>query len=123
MPTPAASQIPIALRRERGQASVEFVVLLPVLLAVLAVGYQAILAGQAVWATRVAARAAARAHSLGADPAAAARAHLSPGLERGLRVSSGDAGEVRVSVRVPTVLSAVRLGRVSARSHFQAQNE
>src|SRR5690349_1493641 len=56
----------------RGQASVEFVVLLPVILVVLAVGYQAVLAGQAIWEVRVAARAAARANSLGGDAAAAA---------------------------------------------------
>src|SRR5690349_2136993 len=60
----------------RGQASVELVVLLPVILVVLAVGYQAVLAGQAIWEVRVAARAAARANALGADAAAAARAHL-----------------------------------------------
>lgn len=106
----------------RGQASVELVVLLPVLVAVLAVAYQAVLAGQSLWEVRVAARAAARAHAFGADPAAAARGHLRSSLERGLRVTAEDAGQVRVSVRVPTVLPAVRLGRVSATSHFQPQD-
>jgi uncharacterized protein (UPF0333 family) len=106
----------------RGQASVEFVVLLPVVIAVLAVGYQAVLAGQAVWEVRVAARAAARAHAFGADPAAAARTHLRSALERGLRVTAEEQGEVRVSLRVPTVLPAVRLGRVSATSHFRPQD-
>jgi hypothetical protein len=105
----------------RGQVSVEFVVLLPVIAAVLAVGYQAVLAGQAVWEVRVAARAAARAHSFGADPATAARSHLRPGLEPGLQVRAADDGDVRVSVRVPTVLPAVHLGRVSATSHFRPQ--
>ena len=89
---------------------------------VLAVAYQALLAGQAVWEVRVASRAAARAHALGADATAAARSHLRPGLERGLRVTTPDAGDVRVSVRVPTVLPAVRLGRISATSHFRPQN-
>ena len=51
---------------------------------------QALLAGQAVWEARVAARAAARAHAFGADAAAAARSHLRPRLERGLRVRAGD---------------------------------
>ncbi|WP_157592409.1 hypothetical protein [Solirubrobacter soli] len=106
----------------RGQASVELVVLLPVILVVLAAGYQAVLAGQAIWDARVAARAAARANSLGADASAAARAHLPPGLERGLRVEAGDDGDVEVSVRVPTVIPSIRLGRVSATSHFRPQS-
>lgn len=105
----------------RGQASVELVVLLPVIAAVLALAYQAVLAGQAVWEVRVAARAAARAHAFGADAAAAARTHLRAGLEPGLQVRAADDGDVRVSVRVPAVLPAVRLGRVSATSHFQPQ--
>ena len=106
----------------RGQASVEFVALLPLIVVVLAVAYQALLAGQALWEVRVASRAAARAHALGADATAAARTHLRPGLERGLRITTRDPGDVRVSVRVPTVLPAVRLGRVSATSHFRPQN-
>jgi len=87
---------------------------------VLAIAYQALLAGQALWEVRVASRAAARAHSLGADPAAAARARLRSGLERGLRVRAQE-GDVRVSVRVPTVIPTVRLGRVAATSHFRPQ--
>jgi len=110
------------LTSSRGQASVELVVLLPVIVVVLAVAYQALLAGQAVWEARVAARAAARAHAFGGDAAAAARAHLRRGLERGLRVRPASDGDVRVSVRVPTVLPAVRLGCVSATSHFRPQS-
>ncbi len=108
-------------RADAGQASVELVVLLPVVVVVLAVAYQALIAGQAVWEARVAARAAARAHSLGADAAAAARAHLRPTLERGLRVRAGEDGDVRVSVRIPAVLPAIRLGRASATAHFRPQ--
>jgi len=96
-------------------------VLLPVIVLVLAIAYQALLAGQAIWEVRVASRAAARAHSLGADPAAAARSRLRSGLERGLRVTPSDAGDVRVSVRVPAVIPTVRLGRVAATSHFRPQ--
>jgi hypothetical protein len=100
---------------------VELVVLLPVIVVILAVAYQALLAGQAVWEARVAARAAARAHALGADTAAAARSHLRPRLERGLRVRAGEGGDVRVSVRIPTVLPALALGRASATAHFRPQ--
>jgi hypothetical protein len=106
---------------ESGQATVEFVALLPIVLAVLAVALQAVLAGQAVWEARVAARAAARAHAFGADATAAARSHLRPRLERGLRVRTSSDGDVRVSVRIPSVLPSVRLGRVAATSHFRPQ--
>ncbi len=107
---------------QSGQAAVELVVLLPVVLALLAVAWQALLAGQAVWEARVAARAAARADALGADAAAAARAHLRPHLERGLLVRAAPDGAVRVSVRIPAVVPALRLGRVSATSHFRPQD-
>ena len=104
-----------------GQAAVELVVLLPVVLTVLAVAWQTLLAGQAVWEVRVAARAAARAHALGTDGVRAARGHLREGLERGLRVRPRDDGAVRVSVQVPSVIPFIRLGRVSATSHFNPQ--
>jgi hypothetical protein len=112
---------PQRLRSESGQAAVELVALLPALVAVLALAWQALLAGQAVWEARVAARAAARAHAFGADATAAARSHLRPRLERGLRVRTAAGGEVRVSVRVPAVIPSVDLGRVAARSHFRPQ--
>ena len=105
-----------------GQAAVELVVLLPTILAVLAVACQALLAGQAAWEVRVAARAAARAHAFGGDAPAAARAHLRTQLEHGLRVSTEPDGEVRVSISIPTVLPAIPLGRASATSHFRPQN-
>jgi len=120
-PLPATASRVALVRSARGQASVELVVLLPVIVLVLAIAYQALLAGQAIWEVRVASRAAARAHSLGADPAAAARSRLRSGLERGLRVTPSDAGDVRVSVRVPAVIPTVRLGRVAATSHFRPQ--
>jgi uncharacterized protein (UPF0333 family) len=119
LPQPIDPTRPLSGRA--GQASVELVVLLPVIVVVLAVAFQALLAGQAVWEVRVAARAAARAHAFGGDAAGAARAHLRPRLERGLRVRTSDDGDVRVSVRIPTVLPALALGRASATSHFRPQ--
>jgi hypothetical protein len=106
----------------RGQASVELVALLPLIVVVLAVAYQALLAGQALWEVRVASRAAARAHAFGADARAAARTHLRSGLVAGLRVSSESSGDVRVSIRIPAVLPSVRLGRVASTSHFRPQS-
>lgn len=118
MPQPHRSR---SLRSTSGQASVELVALLPVVLLIVAFAWQAVLAGQAVWNARVAARAAARAHSFGADAADAARAHLPARLERGLRVTTHAEGDVRVSIRVPSVLGLLRLGRVGATSHFRPQ--
>lgn len=106
---------------QRGQAAVELVAVLPVLVALLFGLWQLALLGHASWSAAAAARAAARAHALGMDPRAAARAHLPPRLERGLRVRSSDDGEVRVSVRVPSLVGAGRVGRMSARAAFAVQ--
>ena len=109
------------LRAVRGQAAVEFVVLLPSIALLLAVAFQALLAGQAAWEARVAARAAARAHAAGGDATAAARGHLRARLEPGLRVKAETSGDVRISVRIPRVVPALSLGRASATSHFRPQ--
>src|SRR3954451_15568463 len=98
--------------RADGQAAVELVALLPLVAIVLAVAWQAVLAAHAAWAAGVAARAAARAHAVGADAAAPppggggaapgpARAHLPRSLEHGLRVSPRPDGGVVVSLRIP----------------------
>jgi hypothetical protein len=107
---------------QSGQAAVELVAVLPVLIALLAGVWQVALVGHASWSAGAAARAAARAHALGFDPRAAARAHLPTGLERGLSVrEAARGGAVTVTVRVPSVIGAARLGRVSATSAFAAQ--
>ena len=81
------------------------------------------LAGQAVWAVTTAARAAARADAVGADPrGAAARAHLPASLERGLRVRTHSGGEVRVSVRIPALPGLPSPGRARAGAHFEPQS-
>ena len=95
---------------------------LPVVVALLFGLWQVALLGHASWSAAAAARAGARASALGLDPRAAARAHLPARLERGLRIRpASDAGEVRVSVRVPSLVGAGGLGRVSARSAFAVQ--
>jgi hypothetical protein len=111
-----------APRTAGGQAAVELVALLPLLAVLLALAYQALLAGQAAWEAHVAARAAARANAIGADAAGAARAHLPSGLEAGLQVHTTTTGDVRVSVRIPRLLPALSLGRVTATSHFRPQS-
>ena len=90
-------------RGERGQATLELLGLLPVLLAIalagaqlLAVGYSSVLAGNA-------AEAGAIALAGGGDPRAGARAGL-PGWSRGHARVSVSGGEVRVRLRPPTLL-------------------
>ena len=112
----------IAPSDDSGQAAVELVALLPLIAAMLALAWQAVLAGHAVWAVTSAARAAARAAAIGADPASAARAHHPASLERGLRVSLAREGEVGLSVRIPPLLHTVPLGRVHAQGHFRPQD-
>ncbi|MFT4036456.1 MAG: hypothetical protein QM679_12855, partial [Patulibacter sp.] len=78
--------------REAGQATVEFVALLPILaLLAVAVG-QAAVAGWAAWSAGGAARYAARAQALGDDPQAAARRVLPATLGRHAHVTVGRAG-------------------------------
>ena len=92
------------LCNQRGQASVELVAILPLVLLVGALCWQAALAGHAVWMSAHAARAAARADAVGRDPARAARSALPATLERDLSVRRLDAGGVRVRVGIPFLL-------------------
>jgi Flp pilus assembly protein TadG len=113
---------PPRLRDESGQAAVELVALLPLLAAILALCWQAVLTGHAAWAVSAAARAAARAAAVGGDPGAAARARLPASLERGLRVRAPGSGAVEVSLLVPPVLGGIDLGRVHATGRFRPQD-
>jgi pilus assembly protein CpaE len=92
---------------ERGQASVEFLAVLPAALLVALAGWQLALAGQAIWLSGNAARVGARAHAVGRDPADAARSALPSYLRHGLKVREG-AGRVSVRVPVPLLLHGWR---------------
>jgi len=107
-------------RREDGQAAVELVALLPLLVLLAAGAWQLAVAGHAAWSADAAARAAARADAVGRDAAAAARATLPARLERGLTVERADGG-VRVALRIPRVPGVPALGSVSATAHFREQ--
>jgi len=107
-------------RGARGQASVELLATLPLLLAValvcaqlLAVGYSSVLAGNA-------AEAAALALAGGGDPHAAGRAAL-PGWSRARARMAVSGGDVRVELRPPALLRelAKRL-EVSATASVEA---
>jgi hypothetical protein len=107
---------------ERGQAAVELVAVLPLVAILAASMWQATVAGQAIWLAGAAARAAARASAIGADPRAAARRVLPARLERGLVITrvDGDAG-VRVAISIPAIVGGGGLGSVSARAALQDQ--
>ena len=110
-----------SLRTDDGQATVELVALLPLVGLLVALLWQALLAGATVWLSGGAARAAARAVAVGADPAAAARGVLPARLERGLRVERKPDGEVAVVLQVPAALGAGTIAPVTTSARFEAQ--
>jgi hypothetical protein len=89
---------------QAGQASVELVAMVPVILLVGAVAWQLALAGHTAWLAAHAARAAARADAVGRGPAEAARSALPGSLEDDLEVERLTGGGVRVSVKVPLLM-------------------
>lgn len=114
--------VPHPLHADRGQATVELVALLPLIAVLAALLWQAVVAGQAIWLSGSAARAAARAHAIGADAPAAARGVLPARLRRGLVVRPATAGGgVQVAIAVPTIVGTGRLTTVTARAHLQDQ--
>jgi TadE-like protein len=103
---------------ETGQASVEMVAMLPVVLLIGAVAWQLALAGHTAWLTAHAARSAARADVVGRGPGVAARSALPRSLEDDLDVERLERGGVRVAVRVPLLMrqwnAPVRVEAVSS---------
>lgn len=97
-----------------GQASVEFVAVLPALAVSLLLAGQSAVAGWALWSAGNAARVGARAERVGADADSAARRALPGSLRGGAVIRSGDG--VRVRVRVPTLVPGVELPAVAASS-------
>jgi hypothetical protein len=109
-------------RDEDGQASVELVALLPLLVVIALAAWQALAVGEAWWMAGSAAREAARAAALGGDAAAAARNVVPGRLRDGLKVRADDkTGGVVVRLEVPRVLDGVGLGAISARARMEPQ--
>jgi hypothetical protein len=96
--------MPLRFRDDSGQASVELVAALPVVLLLGAIAWQLALVGHAAWLTANAARVAARAQAVGRDTEAAARSALPRSLERGLEVEERGGDGVRVRVAIPLIL-------------------
>jgi hypothetical protein len=101
-----------------GQASVEFVAVLPALAVCLVLAGQAVATGWALWSAGNAARAGARAEQVGSDAEAVARRALPATLRDGAVIRSGDG--VRVAVRVPALVPGVTMPSVSAASTLDA---
>jgi hypothetical protein len=103
---------------ESGQASVEFLAGLPAALLVAIVAWQLVLAGEATWLIGNAARVAARAQAVGADPQSAARTALPSYLRRGLSVEGDGGDRVSVRLKLPLLLagwsSPIRLSASAA---------
>ena len=94
---------------QRGQATVEFVGTLPLVLLAGLLAWQLVLVGHVAWDAAGAARSGARAALVGRDAGAAARAALPAPLRSGTRVVALAGGGVRVSVPVPLVVYRWRL--------------
>jgi len=107
-----------ALRRDDGQASVELVAVVPVLLIATLVVAQLAVAGYALWSAGAAARAGARAGYVGGDAEAAARHSLPAPLRRGAQVKDSNGLEVRV--RAPALIPGIPSVPVTARAGLDA---
>jgi hypothetical protein len=94
----------LLLRCQRGQASVEFVGVVPAVVLAALVAWQLALAGHAAWLCAATSRVGARAALVGRDAEPAVRSALPARLERGLRVEESAPGRVRVRVRVPWIV-------------------
>jgi Flp pilus assembly protein TadG len=110
------------VRDESGQASVELVVLIPVVALLAFAVWQVVVAGHAAWVVAGAARAAARAKAVGGDPADAARRALPSSLEHGLKVTTDEDGKATVAVGVPLVVGHGRLLTLTDRARFAPQS-
>ena len=107
--------------RERGQATIELLAVVPVLIVAALVVWQLVLVGHTAWLAAHAARAAARAELVDEDAAAAARSVLPEGLESGLEVELDDDGGARIRVPVPVVHTGWRAPvKLAARASLQA---
>jgi hypothetical protein len=96
----------VAQRRDsqRGQASIELLGVLPAVLLAALAAWQFALAGHSAWLAANAARVAARASAVGADPGRGARTAVPAHLRRGLIVKSRAGERIDVRLRVPLVL-------------------
>jgi hypothetical protein len=101
-------------RGQSGQASVELVAAIPVLLVVTLAVAQLAIAGYALWSAGAAARAGARAGYVGGDGTAAARRSLPSPLRRSATIRDRDGISVRVAA--PSLVPGLPSVPVTARA-------
>jgi hypothetical protein len=99
---------------EGGQASVELVAAVPVLLVVTLVVAQLAVAGYALWSAGAAARAGARAGYVGGDAQAAARRSLPSALRAGASID--DSSRLSVRVAAPALVPGIPSVPVTAKA-------
>lgn len=92
----------MARRAERGQASVELIATVPVVLVCALIAAQLALTGWALWTAGAAARVGARAAYVGGDARQAARSAIPSPLRGDAEV--GRSGEIEVRVAAPTLV-------------------
>lgn len=118
---PASTADPAGARAEAGQASVELLALLPALGVAITLAWQALIAGETWWLATVAAREAARAAALGADPSHAATAALPAPFSDGARTRIAADGTATVRLPIPLLLSGGGLHLGSATGHARME--
>lgn len=106
--------------RDDGQATVELVAVLPILGLVFVLAWQALVAGQTWWLAGAAAREAARASALGADPAVAARHTLGPTSRFSTKATAD--GTIRLRLSIPAVVPGLHLGSITTRARMEPQS-
>ncbi|MFG2286983.1 TadE family protein [Streptomyces sp. NPDC048595] len=122
--TPGRPRLPARLRghgRDRGQASIEFLGFLPILLLVALAVVQLGLAAYAVQQAGTGARAAARTASMDradreSDPQTAGRAAMTGWVADGASITvggGGDAVRATATVRIPSLIPGVDFGSAS----------
>ena len=112
--------------RERGQASVELLAILPALIVCVVVAAHVLPSGWALWSAADAARVGARADHVGGEGADAAREALptplrpAGGKEGERQVESGEKG-VSVEVDVPGLLPGLDASRIGAAARLEPE--
>ena len=117
--SPPRGVVATTRRSERGQASVELVAALPVLILAVLVMLQLAVVGYSLWSAGTAARAGARAGHVGGDAVAAARSALPGPLEHGAKLEAGG-GSMRVRVLSPALVPGLPRIPVEAASALGA---
>jgi hypothetical protein len=117
---PSFGRMATRVRDQGGQAAVELVAAIPLVLVVALVVGQLAVAGYALWSAGAAARAGARAGYVGGDARAAARRSLPFPLRSGASIHDSDAVSVRV--RAPALVPGIPSIPISARAGLGAGN-